>query len=249
MKITCLMPTYNRFPHDRWMVDEAVECFLRQDYPDRELLILNDCVRQKIVCDAPGVRVVNYPHRFPTLSDKIQSGIDHASGDALCRWDDDDLSLPWRLSLSAAGLEGKLEWRAENYWWENYGQPWKHVVGPGNTHTMSVFTHECLEKIGGYPQKRSGDEDQEFNKALRLAMVNGRGVVLKPEDVFYVYRWGLGRHLSAGGSGDGLQKQWDDIGKRKVLPGVYRVDPHWRRDYVSEAGRAAESARRTTAVS
>lgn len=248
MKITCIMPTYNRFPHDRWMVDEAVECFLRQDYKDKELLILNDAPRQKILCDAPCVRVINYPRRFDTLSDKIQSGIDHASGDVLCRWDDDDLSLPWRLSLSAKGLGDKLEWRAENYWWENYGQEWKQVVGPGNTHTMAVFTHECLDKIGGYPAKRVGDEDQEFNKALRLARINERGVVLKLEDIFYVYRWGLGRHLSAGGAGEGLRRQWDAIGKRDVLPGVYRVEPQWRRDYVSEAAQAAEFARRKTEV-
>ena len=63
------------------------------------------------------VRVINLGERFPTLSDKLAFMIDHARGDSFCRWDDDDLSLPWRLSLSLDRLGNALEWHAENYWW------------------------------------------------------------------------------------------------------------------------------------
>ena len=36
--VSCIMPTYNRRP----FVPKAIEYFLRQDYPNRELIILDD---------------------------------------------------------------------------------------------------------------------------------------------------------------------------------------------------------------
>src|SRR5207249_9398199 len=36
--VTCIMPTHNR----RRFVPQAVRCFLRQDYPNLELLIVDD---------------------------------------------------------------------------------------------------------------------------------------------------------------------------------------------------------------
>lgn len=36
--ISCLMPTYNR----RAFVPQAVDYFLRQDYPSRELIVVDD---------------------------------------------------------------------------------------------------------------------------------------------------------------------------------------------------------------
>ena len=83
-----------------------MESFLRQDHPDKELLILNDTPGQKLVFEHPQVRIFNAQRRFPDLSAKIQYMIDRAAGDVFCRWDDDDLSLPWRLSYSLERLVG-----------------------------------------------------------------------------------------------------------------------------------------------
>jgi glycosyltransferase involved in cell wall biosynthesis len=32
MKVSCLCPTFNRVPLKQWLLEEAIECFLRQDY-------------------------------------------------------------------------------------------------------------------------------------------------------------------------------------------------------------------------
>ena len=119
MTITCLMPTYNRATGAMHLLEEAVESFLRQDCPDKELIICNDTPGQTLRCDAPGVVVLNTGRRFRTLSDKIQYMIDHSTGTYLCRWDDDDIHLPHRLSYSFRRLSEyteRLEWRSTNYW-------------------------------------------------------------------------------------------------------------------------------------
>jgi glycosyltransferase involved in cell wall biosynthesis len=67
--VSCICPTYNRPPHHQHLLEEAIESFLRQDYANKELIVLNDCPGQELLCDAPGVRVVNAAERFPSISD------------------------------------------------------------------------------------------------------------------------------------------------------------------------------------
>ena len=47
--ISCLMPTYNRIPGRQFLIDEALESFLLQDYEDKELIICNDTPGQKLL--------------------------------------------------------------------------------------------------------------------------------------------------------------------------------------------------------
>ena len=117
--ISCICPTYNRLPYHRHLIEEAIESFLRQTYPNKELIVVNDCPGQELVCEAPGVRVVNVPERFANLGDKRNAGHQLAQGEVFCPWDDDDISLPWRLSLSvellgdADYLNPDTTWRME----------------------------------------------------------------------------------------------------------------------------------------
>lgn len=83
--VTCVCPTFNRPSEGMELLEEAVESFLRQDYEQKELLILNDCPEQVLVCDAPGVRVVNFPSRFPSLGEKRNAGVRLARGTLIAR--------------------------------------------------------------------------------------------------------------------------------------------------------------------
>ena len=40
--VSCILPTYNRPPTHQHLVEEAIESFLRQTYPHRELIVIND---------------------------------------------------------------------------------------------------------------------------------------------------------------------------------------------------------------
>jgi hypothetical protein len=65
VKVSCICPTFNRLPGSQWLLEEAIESFLRQDYAYKELLVLNDCPGQELICDAPDVFVINFPQTIP----------------------------------------------------------------------------------------------------------------------------------------------------------------------------------------
>lgn len=241
--ISCLMPTFNRYPSLTFLVNEAIESFLRQTYTDCELLICNDTPGQSIVFDNPRVRIFNLPYRLPTLSDKLQYLIDNAHGDIYCRWDDDDISLPWRLEYSMQKLrqQNKIEWRAANHWYSEANIIKQETKYPGNTHVMALFTRAALVAIGGqYPEKASGWEDQRFNELLNKAGYTGQGELVDVEDIYYIYRWSTGsQHLSGvGGGPTGLQSHYDRLGQQQIVSAEYRVTPFWRIDYVKAARQA-----------
>ncbi|MEZ4562791.1 MAG: glycosyltransferase family A protein [Thermomicrobiales bacterium] len=232
--ISCVCPTYGRPPGQQHLIEEAIQSFLLQDYPNKELIVLNDCPGQELVCDAPGVRVVNVSERFPSLGDKRNAGVALARGDLIATWDDDDISLPWRLSLSYQMLGQADYFNPKRGWFRHNGVlvgDQKPVVGAN----MSLFRRDALRTIGGYPSLTLG-EDQVFDQAMR-ATVQTRGgdasgdPELPRDDWFYIYRWGESDfHLS--GSPDA--NFWDEVGKRPVKPGRYRLEPHWRVDYIAE---------------
>lgn len=234
MRIACLMPTFNRVSESPHLLAEAVGSFLEQDHADKVLLIGNDTPGQELECDYAGVHVINWPERFPTLGAKIAAMIESVSADAYCRWDDDDYSLPWRLSMSADRMGSYIEWRPSNYWWYRAGRPdevWE-VERAGNTHCMAIWRPEVLEKIDGYPDT-SGDEDQQFNHRLarrQISPLAGYGN-LPHDDIFYCYRWGVSpRHLSGrGGKREELDDQYQRIGERKIVEGRHVIEPVvWR---------------------
>lgn len=102
--ISCLMVTRG----DPFPARLAIECFRRQSYPNRELLIL---------CDRPGSAIgalvaglgdpaIRYIETGgATLGELRNTSVAHARGSLLCQWDDDDLYHPQRLALQAAALK------------------------------------------------------------------------------------------------------------------------------------------------
>ena len=233
--VSCLCPTFNRCPNKQWLLEEAIECFSRQDYLKCELIVCNDTPGQRLLYNHNRVRVFNRDERFPTLSDKLIWMIEQAQGDLLCRWDDDDISLPHRLSYSVNKLGDSLEWRANNHWYT----PGNNIEGEshngGNSHTRSIWRREVLDRIGGYPPKRSGDEDQQFNRLLALHRINTDGATIPTKDIFSLYRWGVSEHLSATSQPGptALQQHYNDLAERPIAQGNFVLRPHWRKDYVA----------------
>lgn len=253
MKVSALMPTYDR--GDRMeVVEEAIESFLRQDYDERELIVCNDCPSQKLIFDHELVKIFNVNERFKTLSDKIEFMLSAADGEAFCRWDDDDICAPHRLSMSVEKLGNGMEWKPANYWCSLNSRAedlkLQELLFSGNCHIMALWTREALDAIGGYPSALSGIEDQAFNKALERAGISRvlEAEILPLDQIFYLYRWGTGTvHLSGKSSGDQSnphQAHWDEIGSRiPSRSGDIELVPHWSRDYVAEMAAATERLR------
>ncbi|MBX3238398.1 MAG: glycosyltransferase [Chitinophagaceae bacterium] len=99
--VSCIMPTYNR----RAFIPHAIRYFLRQDYPARELIIIDDgtdCIRD-LVPEVPGIRYYRLESK-QTLGAKLNMGCEYAKGNIIANWDDDDWYADRRLSYEVSAL-------------------------------------------------------------------------------------------------------------------------------------------------
>jgi glycosyltransferase involved in cell wall biosynthesis len=237
--VSCICPTYNRPPHYQHLIEEAIESFLRQNYPNKELIVLNDCPGQELICDAPGVRVVNVAERFSSIGDKYNACVGLARGELIAPWDDDDISLPWRLSLSVERLGDGDYFNPRCYWFlDNDGLHTDHPVG--YAHNASLFRRKALEGVGGYPSLSVGADatvDTAFSGLAHVVDPLRGDKELATSEWFYIYRWGVS---PAHGSSRGVEDFYREVGEMPVVEGRFHLSPHWRRDYVAEARRMLE---------
>jgi len=91
--VSCIMPTYER----RRYIPQALQSFLQQDYPNRELIVVDDGKDAigDLVDKLPNVR---YFHVARTsIGAKRNLACKHAAGEIIAHWDDDDWYSPDRL--------------------------------------------------------------------------------------------------------------------------------------------------------
>jgi glycosyltransferase involved in cell wall biosynthesis len=86
---SCIMPTADR----RALVPEAIRQFLAQDYPNRELIVVDDGTDSiaDLIPPDPSIRYYRLPARL-SLGAKRNLAVERARGDVILHWDDDD----WR---------------------------------------------------------------------------------------------------------------------------------------------------------
>ena len=99
--ISCVMATRNR----RHFLSQALRCFLRQTYPNKELIVVDDSIRsnERLCRDLPNVRYLRLAPPVRTGT-KLNIGIEAARGDILHKLDDDDYYHPEFLATSIAHL-------------------------------------------------------------------------------------------------------------------------------------------------
>lgn len=83
-------------------VQQALRCFQHQDWPDAELIVVDDGESScEHLCDrVPRVRYIRLG-RPTTTGTKLNIGIEHAHGDIVQKFDDDDFYGPRFLSHAA----------------------------------------------------------------------------------------------------------------------------------------------------
>jgi glycosyltransferase involved in cell wall biosynthesis len=251
--VSCICLTYNRAPNHLHLVGEAVDSYLRQTYPAdrRQLLILNDTPGQELEVKGhnpylflpgehtPGVHVVNLSCRFRTLGEKYLAAMGLAQGDILMWWDDDDISLPWRIERSVARLSVPVKsdyYNPGGYWYlDTNGLHHDHFMGPG--FNCSAFTREGYEK----------GVEAEFGMHLDLILTYSfaRNKVSRtsipdsgPKEWSYIYRWGSNpEHVSGWGMNPAREGDpqgrlgYTERGKRPIVRGSFTVVPSWSQNY------------------
>jgi hypothetical protein len=242
--ISCMCLTFAR----PFLLEEAIESFLRQDYGgQKELIILNDFDRQTLRIEHPEIHVINVTKRFRTLGEKRNACAALASFDLLFVWDDDDIALPHRISFSVRMLDPqKRFFKPTRAFTLNEGV----LGGPVQNlfHSSSCFVRSLFDQARGYRHMGSGQDlalEQEFDRIIGRGK-NFEGIA--PEDIYYIYRWSGTRsfHLSAFGRDleghkTGHQKVAEYIDQKcqrnEIHQGEIRLQPRWQRDY-SEMVRA-----------
>jgi len=235
--VSCLCATYGRCGTPfQYLLEEAIQSFLQQARLEEcELLVLNDHPRQHFTLDHPRVVVVNTGRRFRTLGDKYNAMAGLAEGHFLCPWDDDDISLPWRVDLSVQ-LIGDAPYLNPHRYWALDNQGLHHDQSVGVGHNLAIYPRRTFERLKGW-LLLSGGADADFD--TRAAALSGvcpaerlvDGGWLKPAQWWYVYRWGVSDcHVSSRHPYN--QAYYEEIGRRPVPEGHFELRPSWRQDYV-----------------
>lgn len=101
--VSCIMPTANR----RLFVPWAIEYFLRQDYPNKELVIVDDGtdVIEDLIPNDTQIRYLRLPVRH-RVGAKRNLACEAAHGNIIVHWDDDDWHARHRLRYQVTELLG-----------------------------------------------------------------------------------------------------------------------------------------------
>jgi glycosyltransferase involved in cell wall biosynthesis len=99
--VSCIMPTCDR----RFLVPQSIRYFLRQDYPNRELIVVDDGSDpiEDLIPKDPRIRYLRLPRR-QSLGAKRNLACEQAAGSVIMHWDDDDWMADWRLSHQVGAL-------------------------------------------------------------------------------------------------------------------------------------------------
>jgi ADP-heptose:LPS heptosyltransferase/2-polyprenyl-3-methyl-5-hydroxy-6-metoxy-1,4-benzoquinol methylase len=129
--VSCILPTYDR----RMFFAQSIDYFLRQDYPHKELIIVDDgtdCIAD-LVPNGPPIRYIRLNQRH-TVGAKRNLACGEASGDIILHWDDDDWMADWRItyqvdqlsnsSADICGLDRLL------YYEQSSQRAWEYIYPP-----------------------------------------------------------------------------------------------------------------------
>ena len=153
-QVSAIIPTYNR----GWVLREAIESVLAQDYGDFELIVVNDGSTDDtsaILRDYDGITVLEQPNLG--VSAARNAGAAHAGGDLVAFLDSDDLWLPRKLSVQVDFFRKNpqvLVCQTQETWMRNGRR-----VNAGQRH-----------------QKQSG---LFFERSLELCLVSPSAVMMK----------------------------------------------------------------------
>ena len=193
--ISCIMPTRNR----HLFVGQAIWYFQKQDYPNKELLVLDDGedTVENLIPDDPHIKYIRLNKRL-SLGAKRNLACEMSNGELIAHWDDDDWVAPKRLSTqvkyilnsnaSVCGLSNVL------YYQPNTGKAWYYRY-PDNQRPWlaggTLLYRRSAWETNQFPEIDVG-EDTEFiwrlppdclqkieNKSLYIGIIHDRNTATK----------------------------------------------------------------------
>lgn len=221
--VSCVCPTFGKVKH----LNEALQSFLLQDYENKEMIIFNNYPDVDFVFDHPLVKVINYKGEIHSVGEARNHAISYASGKYVIGWDDDDISLPQRISSQMKFIDGQIAVASEAFYSE-YNNIYKN---------MGIYFNSVLMEKSFWesnPYKCSNAEDQIMYYEIKKT---GKLIDLA-DNPQYIYRWCTGTyHVSGIGKPDISQRdRMMAIAKTEFqnLPKIITLIPEWERDYLQD---------------
>jgi glycosyltransferase involved in cell wall biosynthesis len=209
--ISCIMPTRNR---SEW-VRQSLRYFARQDYPNRELIIIddgNDDLDAVLPAD-PGIRHIRAPRPI-SIGAKRNLGCEAAAGTIIAHWDDDDWYATNRLSAQAAPiLAGAAEITAlrdtlffdleQCRFWQCSPEIYARLFVKSVHGGTLVFSRSVFGPASRYPDLSLAEDAYYLHAAVsrgvRLAPVHGAGLFAYVRHANNAWRFACGEVYGADG--------------------------------------------------
>jgi len=235
-KVSCYCATYGRTK----LLEEAIHSFLLQDYEgEKELVILNDFSEQTLFFDHPEVKIINSKERITPLSKKFNDCISYCTGKYVFVWEDDDIYLPWKISLSIKNLNTHGIFHTGNAFIEHSKNK---LVQCSNLHHSSLCMDiDCWNNVNFYSVLDTDKCDLDVILFQKISSKYGNiHQIIKKEEIFYIYRFGTSEDYHGSSFGTAKEnisdhaKQYveDKIKNNKEPVGEIILNPNWKYDYL-----------------
>jgi len=155
----------------------AIDCFRRQTYPNKELIIVDDgkddtLAREVARMADPAIRMIRRPDRGELLGTLRNVAVEASAGTLVCTWDDDDLSHPLRLEtqiwqLRHTGAQACLLTRL-TLWWVDSKQ---FALGEKRFWEGSIVCRKDV--LPRYPEVQVREDTPVVNRLLHSVCVVG----------------------------------------------------------------------------
>jgi O-antigen biosynthesis protein len=205
------MPTNNRVE----FVLQSIRYFQRQDYPNRELLILDDGTDDLStrLPEDPKIRYIRLLGRCHTVA-KRNYGCELARGTIMVQWDDDDWYGSDRLStqlapilageaeLSGIGPGVLLDLLTWEFW--SWTPGLQSNIFPSGVHAGTLaFRRDLWRRLAGYPNIAIGADAVLLHRSLRrgtrLARIEPAGRFIYLRHGNNTWQFSCGRYRDASG--------------------------------------------------
>lgn len=102
--VSCIMPTFNR----RRFIPFAIKYFLRQNYANKELIIIDDGTDpiEDLIPNEESLHYYKLEKKI-SLGEKLNLACEYAKGEVIAHWDDDDWYDPQRLTYQIDALQNE----------------------------------------------------------------------------------------------------------------------------------------------
>jgi glycosyltransferase involved in cell wall biosynthesis len=180
--ISCVMVSRG----DRYPAAFAIECYRRQTYANRELVVVSANEGNELATFIAGIGdpTIRFVRAAPASLGELRNiSIAQATGELICQWDDDDLSAPNRLDIQTAALAQSHStvcyFGAITLWW-----PTRRWLAKSE---QRAWENTMLVKREAMPIYAAEDLAEDTRVAQMIARHHRACLIASPDSYYYVH--------------------------------------------------------------